>query len=73
MPHEREGNGTDESPGEGSVHLSSGKNIALFQMNIQHNFLFFWGASRELSSLDLGFQQFIPSALTTEANALVHK
>jgi hypothetical protein len=36
-------NKTDESPGEVSVHLSSGKNIALFQMNIQHNLLFWRG------------------------------
>ena len=35
-------NKTDKSS-EVSVHLSSGKNIALFQMNIQHNLLFFGG------------------------------
>lgn len=36
-------NKIDKSSGEVSVHLRSGKNIALFQMNVQHNLLFFWG------------------------------
>lgn len=42
-PMKRRVNKRDKSSGEVSVHLSSGKNIALFQMNIQHNLLFFGG------------------------------
>lgn len=42
MPRERKMKQTVKSSGKGSVHLS-GKNIALFQMNIQHHLLFFWG------------------------------